>query len=91
MKNYKFYYKYDVTKYTGKKFYSDFDQFYIRNGFNINHKPSITNFGKAIRKYDGVEKKRDNKGVVYYIDPELLKKYLEDKGYIENLEFVDCD
>ena len=88
---YKFYYKYDITKYTAKKFYSDFDQFYIRNGFNINHKPSITKFGRDVKKYDGVVKCRSNKSVVYKINPGKLNKCLKDKGYIENLEFVESD
>ena len=88
---YKFYYKYDTTRYTGKKFYSEFDNYYIKNGFNINHKPSITNFGKEVKKYGGVEKKRSKKGVVYNINPVELQKYLEDKGYIEKLEFIESE
>ena len=46
---------------------------------------------KEVKKYGGVEKKRSKKGVVYNINPGELQKYLEDKGYIEKLEFVECE
>jgi len=88
----KFYHKHGYGKekiYTGKDFYLEFEHFYITCGFNMNYKPSITKFGREVKKYGGVEKKRSCKGVVYNINVDVLQKYLLDKGYTENLEFID--
>ena len=87
----KFYHKSSVVKFTGKQFYSEFDKYYTTCGYNITHKPSITSFGREVKKYGGIEKRRSCKGVVYAIDPGELGKDLKEKGYIENLEFVDYD
>ena len=85
----KFYHKHGVKKYTGREFYSEFEHFYISYGFNINHKPSVIKFSREIVKYAGIYKKRTNKGIVYSVDTEEIKTDLEEKGYIENIEFVN--
>lgn len=87
----KFYHKSGIIKYTGRQFYSEFDNYYTACGYNINHKPSITKFGREVKKYGGIEKRRSCKGVVYGVDTDQLRMDLQEKGYIENLGFVEYD
>jgi hypothetical protein len=87
----KFYHKSGIIKFTGRQFYLEFDNYYTICGYNINHRPSINKFGRAIVKYSGIHKKRTCKGVVYSVDTDELRMCLQEKGYIENIEFIDFD
>ena len=54
----------------------------VENGFK-NMEYNVTKFGRELKKFDGIEKKRKPNGMTYVFDFECLKKYLIDKKYLE--------
>ena len=41
-----------------------------------------TNFGRDIKEYKGLTKRKSSSGVVYFINYDVVRKYLKDAGYI---------
>ena len=54
----------------------------VENGFK-NMEYNVTKFGRELKKFDGVEKKRKPHGMLYVFDFECLKKYLLHKKYLD--------
>ena len=54
----------------------------VENGFK-NMEYNVTKFGRELKKFDGIEKKRKPHGMLYVFDFECLKKYLIDKKYLD--------
>ncbi len=55
-----------------------------------------TNFGREIKEFKGITKKRGQLGVLYFINYDVVRKYLKDAGYIneecneiENVPYTD--
>ena len=70
--------------------FSKFDDYTVKNKYvNLTYNP--IKFGIEISKFDGIEKKRSNRGITYGFDKELLKSYLTEKYKIEFVENKDTD
>ncbi len=54
----------------------------VENGF-IKMEYNVTKFGRELKKFDGIEKKRKPNGMIYVFDFECLKKHLLDKKYLD--------
>jgi len=61
---------------------------FLVNG-NYKYETNVTKFGLDIKKYLGIEKGRNKAGACYIIDFKILKAYLIEKGFSENLQFID--
>ncbi len=74
----------DITKYADKffKLFCDWKAENKFNSFEINS----TSFGRDLKSYNGVKKKRSNKGIIYNIDSDEVIKYLKEKKYIDEDE-----
>jgi len=66
-----------------RDFYKEFQYFYFDLGYKKDLLMTYCKFGRLIKHYAGVSKKRTNKAVFYTIDIIELNKYLLDKGFIE--------
>ena len=53
----------------------------------------ITNakFGRDLKNFNGIMKKRSKSCNIYIIHPQILIGYLKKVGYLEELEMVECD
>ena len=86
-----------VYKHHGKKTtkdYKAFDIFLSYNHYLTTRGFSPTNstaFGRILNEYDdfGIKKKRTAHGYIYTINFNILKIYLDSKGYYINIEFLD--
>ena len=63
---------------------------FLVNG-NYKYETNITKFGLDLKKYSGIEKGRNKSGVCYSFDFKVLKAYLVEKGFTENLQFIDVE
>jgi len=76
-----------IIKEGGLGFYEKFIEWKTSSGFNGN--VSNTAFGRDIKHYEGIKKKRSKQGVKYSIEIITLKMYLISKGFYETLEYDD--
>ena len=80
---------------TNKKYTNLFNTFleYVKSQ-NCKYEITSTRFGLDIKEFEAIDKKRNNKGVVYIIDFEKLKEYMISKKYMNNYDqnlFIEDD
>ncbi len=63
-------------------FFTIYKKWMIYRGFNIDL-INITTFGRDLKKYEGIEKKRTNCGIMYYLTWDKIYAYLKKKGFVE--------
>jgi len=78
----------DMTEFMGIPFFELYSAFLKKMdyGFSV----SNSKFGREIKKYEGIEKKRSKFGVKYTINYDILMKYLIKMSYVED-EFDDFE
>ena len=75
-----------VVKLKARDFYTEFK--YYRETIGCVGNVSMTTFGRDLKEYDGIVKKKSS-GIVYSIDYEKVSEYLKKKGYFEDIEETD--
>ena len=80
----------NMLEFMGVPFFEMYSAFLkkMEYGFSV----SNTKFGREIKKYEGIEKKKTKIGVKYVINYEKLMKYLVKMSYVEaNFDDIDED
>ena len=52
---------------------------------------TMTKFGRDIKEYNGIEKKRSRNGMYYIIRVKEVINYLKEKNYFDEVPFQDID
>jgi hypothetical protein len=78
------YHKIDNKDYNGNELYNKYND-YIKSN-NYKYEMTSTKFGLEIKDYEGIIKKRTNKGISYNINFNILKNYLIDNNLIEPIQ-----
>ena len=78
----------DMSEFTGEGFFELYSEYLKKNNYEF--KVTNTKFGREIKKYEGIEKKKTRIGVKYVINYEILMKYLVKMTYVE-ADFDDFD
>ena len=70
----------------GRKLYDRYRQFCLQSGLKQEFFKTENSFGADLSQVEGVSKKRSNKGIMYTLDRDVIKKYLVDaKEYNEDV------
>jgi hypothetical protein len=56
---------------------------------NSKYVTNITKFGRDIKQFEGIEKKRGKTGIVYVIDYEILYAYMKRKKFVKELVYTE--
>ena len=78
----------DMSEFTGEGFFELYSEYLKKNNYEF--KVTNTKFGREIKKYEGIEKKKTRIGAKYVINYEILMKYLVKMTYVE-ADFDDFD
>lgn len=76
-------------KITSTDFYTNFKRHITKYERDMDF--TITKFGRDIKEYDGIVKKRGRNGVFYIIKIKEVINYLKEKNYFDEVEFEDID
>ncbi len=74
-------------EYNGTSFFRKFTDYLEKGNFNL--QISITAFGRFIKKYKGVISKRTMNGMKYYLNNQMIRDYLIEKGFMEKITLKD--
>jgi len=74
---------------TGTDFYKNFKRHITKYERDIDF--TMTKFGRDIKEYNGIEKKRSRNGVFYIIKVKEVIDYLKEKNYFDEVPFQDID
>jgi len=78
----------DMTEFMGEPLFKLYSAFLRDNGYKF--EVTNTKFGREIKKYEGIEKKRSKFGTNYTINYDILMKYLIKMSYVED-DFDDFE
>ena len=79
----------DTIKITGTNFYKEFKHYLSRYHREIDY--TLTKFGRDIKEYNGIVKKKSHGIMIYTIDRELVIGYLKEKLFYEEVEEEELD
>jgi len=76
-------------KISSTDFYKNFKRYITKYEKDIDY--TMTKFGRDIKGYNGIEKKRSSGGVYYIISIPKVIQFLKDKNYFDEVEFEDVN